>query len=74
MVHQKTYVRNGRGLQILCFDEMLKPYTDYVYTTVREDSQWYIKKPTSEMAEVWKLWFDEMFRKRTILLIMSIPW
>jgi hypothetical protein len=21
-----------------------------------------------------KLWFDEMFRKRTILLIMSIPW
>ena len=35
MVHQKTYVRNGRELQILCFDEMLKPYTDYVYTTVR---------------------------------------
>jgi hypothetical protein len=35
VVHQKTYVRNGRDLQILCFDEMLKPYTDYVYTTVR---------------------------------------
>ena len=31
-----------------------------------EDSQWYIRKPTSEMAEIWKiLCFDVMLKPYT---------
>jgi hypothetical protein len=74
VVHQKTYVRNGRDLENFVFWCDVKTiHWLCIYHCERIHSG-ISKNLRQKWQRFEKLWFDEMFRKRTILLIMSIPW